>query len=475
MKKGKYKYLLQNVGLLTLSNFGSKVLSIILIPLYTSILSTTEYGAFDVVSTTISLLIPILTLSVTDAVMRFLMDKKADNCEVITIGVKRIIFSTLIVIFLVMVNKILGLIKVFNDFAIFFVFTYISEIIYSFCVEISKGMEKIKVLAVGSFINSFVTLVGNLLFLIVFKFGIKGYFIANIISYIMASLYIMLRLNVKKKVKLNSSNSELAKKMNKYSIPMTFNTISWWINNVSDRYIVTWISGLAANGIYSISYKIPSLLNVMQSIFNQAWTISAVKEFEKNDEKEVFFHNIYMIYNIAFILICSFLIMTDKLIAKILFAKEFYDAWRYAPFLMISVVFGALSGLLGGIFTASKKTKEIANTTIIGATVNIVLNVVLVKIIGPIGAAIATLISYIVVWKIRVVKVKCIVNIHINEIKDICTYAALIIQAIMLILIENAYLYQCFIIGIIILLNYKEIKKIINGIIKKFERGKNEN
>ena len=62
----------------------------------------------------------------------------------------------------------------------------------------------------------------------------------------------------------------MKKEMVAYSVPMGLGNIGWWINNVSDRYIVTWICGLAANGVYSVAYKIPSLLSMFQQIFNQA-------------------------------------------------------------------------------------------------------------------------------------------------------------------------------------------------------------
>ena len=71
----KSEYLLKNMGILTLSNFASKILVFLLVPIYTSILSTEEYGSYDLAVSTATLLFPILTLNIVDAVMRFSMDK----------------------------------------------------------------------------------------------------------------------------------------------------------------------------------------------------------------------------------------------------------------------------------------------------------------------------------------------------------------------------------------------------------------
>ena len=88
---GKYKYLIKNMGLLTLSSFATKLLSFFLVPLYTSVLSTGEYGTYDLFNTTIGLLFPILTLDIQEGVLRFALDKDNDNRDVFAIGGKMLL------------------------------------------------------------------------------------------------------------------------------------------------------------------------------------------------------------------------------------------------------------------------------------------------------------------------------------------------------------------------------------------------
>ena len=257
--------------------------------------------------------------------------------------------------------------------------------------------------------------------------------------------------------------------MIKYSVPMGLGNIGWWINNVSDRYIVTWICGVGVNGIYSVAYKIPSLLSMFQQIFNQAWTISAVKEYNSN--KNEFYSNVYNCYNIGMILTCSVLILFDKVIAKILFGKEFYLAWQYAPFLMISVVFGALVQLLGGIFAATKESVVFGKTIMIGAVINTILNVVLVYYVGAIGAAVATAVSYMIIWVIRLREIYKRMELNINLKKDIFAYIILYVQAIGLI-ISNSFLKESILIQIVsllilILIYFRTIKKYVMRILKR--------
>ena len=72
----RYNYLFKNIGILTLSSFATKLLSFFLVPLYTNILTTTEYGTYDLLNSTIGILLPILTLDIQEAVLRFALDKK---------------------------------------------------------------------------------------------------------------------------------------------------------------------------------------------------------------------------------------------------------------------------------------------------------------------------------------------------------------------------------------------------------------
>ena len=95
----RYKYLLKNIGLLTLSSFATKLLSFFLVPLYTNILTTTEYGTYDLFNTTIGVLLPILTLNIQEAVMRFSIDSKYDRKAIVTISTKYLLISNILVVF----------------------------------------------------------------------------------------------------------------------------------------------------------------------------------------------------------------------------------------------------------------------------------------------------------------------------------------------------------------------------------------
>lgn len=469
----KYRELLNNIGLLTLSNFGSKLLGFLLVPLYTSVLTTEEYGNYDFITVTISLLVPILTLNISDAALRFLLDDKKNKKDVCNIALRINFISILIFMILAMLNNIFNIIKILNNYFSYFIIFYIITVLYQYFQNVIRGLNKVKILAVSGIINSIFMLGLNIFFLLVLKIGLSGYFLANIIANVIATLYLFIKSNINENINIfNKTDKDVQIEMINYSKPLMLNSIGWWINNVSDRYIITYMCGVAANGIYSVSYKIPSILSIIQTIFNQAWGISAIKEFDKEDEDN-FFKYIYSSYNIIMIICCSILILFTKILAKILYSNEFYAAWKYMPFLMVSIVFSALSGLLGGIFSAVKDTKTLGITTVLGALLNIILNIILIKFIGVIGAAIATAFSIFFVWIIRIFKVRKYIKLNFNFGKDMLAYGILIIQAIIFLLIkDNLILYSMQIILFVmeLILYYSQIKRILNLFKEKIKK-----
>ena len=87
MEKNRSKYLLKNTAIFALGSIGTKVISFFLVPLYTNILSTSEYGVVDLVTTICTVLAPILILNINEAIMRFSLDENANTTEIMSVGI----------------------------------------------------------------------------------------------------------------------------------------------------------------------------------------------------------------------------------------------------------------------------------------------------------------------------------------------------------------------------------------------------
>lgn len=463
----RYKYLFKNIGILTLSSFATKLLSFFLVPLYTNILTTTEYGTYDLLNSTIGILLPILTLDIQEAVLRFALDKKESRNAIVSISAKYLLISNAAVAIGLIVNKLFGFSSIIADYALLFFLMFFFQSLLGVMTCYTRGIDKVADLSISSVITSVVTITCNILFLVAFKWGLLGYFAANIIGPLVQCVYLLFRSNYLKYIKCVKYSIE-EREMLSYSKPLIANGIAWWVNNVSDRYVIVFFCGLAENGIYSVAGKIPSILNVFQNIFNQAWTLSAVKDFDPED-KSGFFSNTYRVYNCLMTIICSGIILFDKILAKFLYAKDFFAAWKYVPWLTIAILFGALSGYIGGFFSAVKNSKIFATSTAAGAIVNLILNFAFTPFYGAIGAAIATAICYIVVWAFRFYQSRKYIKMKVNIIRDIFSYVLLVVQTVVLTVSEGAIMYALIgaIFLVICLIYLSDIKLVTDRVLRR--------
>lgn len=462
--KSGYKYLAKNVGLLTISNFATSFLGFFLIPLYTAVLTTAEYGIYDLISNTVSLLIPILTLNISESVMRFTLEKGADKKCILSTGLRILSIGSAIIFLALAVNSAFTIYAPLKEYGLFFWLIYVTSALQQIISCFARGLDKIRALAISGILGTAVHLVLNILFLLPLRMGLTGYFVSYILGQLVQAIYLGIEVKVWDYISFRKRDTVLSLRMTKYSKPLIANSVAWWVNSVSDRYIVTLFQGMAENGIYAMGGKIPSILNILVAIFNQAWSLSAIKDFDPED-KNHFFSNLYNSYEFVIIAGGSFIILIDRPLARFLYANSFYEAWRFVPFLTIAVVFGALSGYIGGIFVAVKDSKIFAESTVVGAISNFIMNVVLVYLIGALGAAIATAISYCIIWALRMHKVKQYINMKLYIVRDYTAFSVLVVQALALLIMPDdtwiAYIVQIAFLIVVFILFRNELWRTI--------------
>ncbi len=464
--KNKFLYLLKNTGLLMISNFSSKILVFLLVPLYTSVLTTEEYGSYDLLHTTMLMLLPILTANITDSIMRFAIGAEfSDQRQTLSIGIK---YTGLSIVLITVGSFLFTAITqnpLMQQYQIHFVLLYSFYAINQLISHFAKGIDDIRGLSISGVLGTAAMLAGNLFFLLYAKLGLSGYFYANILASAVPAVFLFCHGKMYRYLsgfRQLHKRSDFERQMLRYSVPLTMNTLSWYINNVSDRYIVTWLCGIAVNGIYSVAYKIPAILNAVQTIFIQAWQLSAIREYDPKDQ-DGFYSKTYQSCHTVMVLLCSSIIIGTRIIARILFANEFYTAWEFVPTLLLYIVFNTLSGTIGGVFSAVMDSASVTKSAVAGALVNVVLNIVLVLAMGAMGAAIATVISSIVIWAMRLYYSRKHIQLQFNLKQHIVEYTLLIVQAVAMTIIEHPAVYaaQIAIWLILIIINLKELRKVI--------------
>jgi len=457
--QNRSKYLAKNTGILSISSFSSKILIFFLVPIYTSVLSTAEYGSFDLITSTLQLIMPIVTCNIYEGVMRFAMEKSVDKKQVASIGIKYIALGTGILGFFIIINNILDIWQIFIENSLLIFLYFFSNVLNQYLIQLTKGLEKVRDMAIAGVLSTIVTVSLNIIFLLYLKLGLQGFYLSYIIGFFISALFLMLRIRYHQYLSYKIDKS-LEKEMTHYSAPLIMNSLGWWANNASDRYVVTWLCGIAVNGVYSVSYKVPSIFAAIQQIFIQAWQISAVKEHNAEDSKR-FYGRALDSLNYITCLLCMLLILFVKVIATILFQKDFFEAWVYVPFLLVSGVFNSASGILGPVLTANMNAKAMGISALIGSLSNIVLNIILVIPLGAQGAAIATAISSFIIYECRKWFSKELVD-FVKYPRMLFSWTLIICQAILMIYTHKYWLQvlMIFLLCIIYLDTLKDIIRI---------------
>lgn len=429
----KTKQLAVDTILFGISTFGSKILVFLCIPLYTAVLLTEEYGIADLINTTVNLLYPVLTLTITDATLRFALDSKCSKQTVLGNSIVIIILSLILLItFCPLIRIVNSEITVqLSKYWGYFVATFALHNFHLCLSNFVKGIGKTKLFAIQGIVQTATVILCNIYFLLIAKMGLHGYLLSIIIGLAVPTILMFFAGGVYKYVFPIKTDKTLLGEMLKYSIPMIPTVLIWSINLYINKFMLIGLlpvsEGLSTSGIFGVANKIPSLLTAVLSIFLQAWQLSAISNMNDSDES-MYYTKVYRGLDIVALVGCLLVIPLSKVVSTMLFDQDYYSAWQYIPFLTLSAYFSCMSGFLASAFRAYKKTAHLFTSVAFAAIFNVVLNVVLIKSIGPIGAAIATASSFVITWIIRMVTVQRLVVVRIQLLKTFITYVMLILS-----------------------------------------------
>lgn len=412
MSKGKD--LAKNTAIVSIGKICTQLITFLLLPVYTAVLSNEEYGVVDLLNTLTSLLLPIVTLQIEQGIFRYLIDCRENNekqIKLITTIIRFMIIQSIacIVIFLCVSPFI------HNEYKYFLIANLLMGIFSSLLLQICRGLGDNATYAIGSFITGAFTVVLNVIFIVAFRWGAYGMLGAIAISNFICSVYIFLKRKIYKYIKPKQFDKKILKEIIKYSVPLIPNMISWWIVSASDRTIISAVIGIAQNGIYSAANKFSGVFTTLYSVFNLTWTESASININSEDRDE-FFSKILDFVIRFFGCLCLGTIAVMPFAFNILINEKFAEAYYQIPILILGSVFNILVSFVGSIYVAKKLTKEIAKTSIISAVINIFVNIALIKSIGLYAASISTVIAYALMFIYRWIDVKKYVKFNVNKI-----------------------------------------------------------
>ena len=218
----------------------------------------------------------------------------------------------------------------------------------------------------------------------------------------------------------------LLKSMLAYSAPLILNSISWGITHLTDKIMLTSYCSNSATGLYSAASKVPSILSLITGVFCQAWTLSAIRDYQE-EKDTVFYKNIFFITHIGVLVASLFVFAVNNNILLWIIGKDFSESVKYIPVLIMATVFLTYANFYTPIYSAAKKSRQLMYSSFVGMIINVCFNALLIPKNGIMGACIATAVSYAVIALFRAINSTRYVLFDIQPLKWSLSLAAAVI------------------------------------------------
>lgn len=461
--ENRSRQLIKGTGIYAIGTFGTKLLTFLIVPLYTFYISTEDMGIYDLLLSTIQLLSPIVTMQISDAAYRWIIRDEGESALYVRSTMQVLIINCALAFGLTYFVNSRYAIPYCSYFATLLVLTRIMATIQ----KLLRALKNQKLFAVSGIIYSAIFLSFNVVLICFLGKGVESLFQSAVIATAITIIVIFvaepgLRVNC-----FLRPDFKTITEFYKFSAPLVPNYLNWWVINSSDRYIVALFLGLSQNGILAIAHKFPTVLQMVLNLFTTSWQDVSVAEQEKNLGEyytEVFRTFYRFVFSVLF-----FLIPATKIVVYAIMSPAYKAAGNCIPFYYLGTVFQSFASFYGVGYLRSKQTVKAFSTSIYGAIINFLINIALIRIIGLQAAAVSTFIGFLVMWLLREKQNRNELKIKLNWLEFTAFTAFSVFIAILSIVSTNRVNLFLSFLGILFFawINIKTIKKIIHVALKK--------
>ncbi len=371
-----------------------------------------------------NVLIPIVSLGITNAILRFGLEKGSDEKGIFTTGLAVICAGEVLLALFYPLLRDVGLMGYYAALLMLYVF---AANLHSPFGTMAQALGWVRIYAVSGIVCTVLLVAFNILLLSVFRMGITGYILSNVIADALAAVFLFAVLRLWRCFRMASLNRGLIRNMFRYCLPLIPATVCSWIINISDRYFISYMLGTDVSGLYAVANKISTIMLIISNIFTSAWQLSAM-DGRPRAEKERFFSNVYSVYEAGALTGAAVLMAASRLIMRFLAAPDYFSAWHYAPVLTLGTALGCLGAFFASVYMVEKRSAATLVTTAAGAVLNLAGNALLIPVWGAMGAAVSTLASYAVILAARALHSRRLLKVRISLPRFLAAMAILALE-----------------------------------------------
>ncbi|MBR1824624.1 MAG: polysaccharide biosynthesis C-terminal domain-containing protein [Ruminococcus sp.] len=473
----KYKKLAMNTMVFAIGTFGSKILVFLLNRLYTNNFSPHQAGIKSFLFTMALFLQPIFTFALQEYLIRFGLDKGYDKRRVFTTSAVITTFGMVLMALIVPLLRGIPALDFLNGYTVLLITYVTASSLRMLCQQFVRSLDKVKLFSLDGILATLTFFIFNVIFIAGLHWGVKGFMLATICSDFFSAVFLFSMGGLKKYTGIKYFSSDLVRVMMKFAVPLIPTIVMWTITSLSDRLFLKqmhsdyYTLGESAAGIYDVANVIPGLISMVSTIFFQAWNMSAITENDSADRNR-FYSKVFSAYEAMMFIAAAGLIFFVKFVTSIIVSTKNYDAYEtvylYVPLLIVAVVFMCFDQFLGSVYSATKHPKNSFWTAFVACAVNIPMNYFLIPVWGINGAAIATLLSYLICFWARIIDARYYVPFRWNAVKNgVNTVLLLVMCAVMMTEVKLHLLWAFILAAVIIAMNFSSLLTTVNKLLKR--------
>ncbi|MBQ1737174.1 MAG: oligosaccharide flippase family protein [Muribaculaceae bacterium] len=391
---------MRDIGVYAIGNIGSKLITFLMVPLYTYFVHDTgDFGYYDVCLTVCLLLLPFFTLQLRDGAFRFLLDcdDETQRRRIVSF-VARTMASSLLITLLVAI-----VLALFTDiqhlgYAVGLLIAMSLQEVYS---QVFRGLGNNRAFVMVGILSALGIGVFSVIFVAYLHWGIRGIFLANIIARLLALVLVEAKVRlITRHTSWNIRIGKVGRDIIRYTLPLLPGSLCWWLTGSSDRLFVTHFLGLDVNGVYAVAIRFTGIINTLAIIFYQAWQETAILQYHSPD-RDRFFSRMFNSYIFLLGIILVGYVFLLKVNYGWLVAPQYHQSLNYIYPLGLSAVLFALSAFFDMGYQCAKDTSRTLPAIVLSAVINVILNFMLIKPLGVYGVILTQVITYTVLFTYR--------------------------------------------------------------------------
>ena len=426
--------MLRNLGIYAVGSIGSRLMTFLLVPIYSFFIAPSEFGYYDICFAAIMLMLPLITMQLREGAFRFLLDTTADDerTRVVTFAMVAMLRNICACLVLGVAAHLLFDIRCMWYTLVFACVFALFEVVQ----QMLRGLGHNKLFAGCGILSSFLIFAISVPLVVWADMGIEGVFLGNIAARVIALLFAEWRVGVfRNYMRSNADYRAVGREIMRFSYPMVLVNLIVILIGSGNRFFIEHFLGLHDNGLYAVAVKFAAILEAMTLIINQTWQETAIRQYGDTD-RDAFYTKILNVYLWVLVALVVGISYSARLLYGYIVGAEYQESmWLVYPLVLSSMILAVILFYDMG-YQCSKNTSRQLPCLIVALVISLVTNYLFTIWWGLYGILASINVTYLFMLVYKMIDTRRYMRLRI-EPRSVAMLGLLLLSGAMYYVIHN--------------------------------------